>query len=63
MLKQTLNNVCLAWISTTVNSAAIHWNKACGGDQGYLSGTVTEIKTRRPWLLLGWLTTREDRAL
>jgi len=37
--------------------------KDCGGDQCLLSGTFTEGKARRPWLVLGWVTTREDRAL
>jgi len=36
---------------------------ACGGDQGQLSGTFTELKAHRPRLVLGWVITREDRAL
>jgi len=36
---------------------------AFGGDQGLLSGTFTEVKQRRPWLVLGWVIIREDRAL
>jgi len=26
-------------------------------------GTITDVKARRPRLVLGWVTTREDRAL
>jgi len=33
--------------------------KAFGGDQG----TFTEVKQRRPGLVLGWVNIREDRAL
>jgi len=36
---------------------------AYGGDQGWPSGTFTEVKQRRPWLVLGQVTAREDRAL
>jgi len=32
---------------------------AYGGDQG----TFTEVKQRQPWLVLGWVTVGEDRAL
>jgi len=35
---------------------------ACGGDQGQLSGTFADVKARRPQLVLGWMTTEEDRA-
>jgi len=31
---------------------------ACGGDQGYLSDTFTEVKARR--LVLGWVTARQN---
>jgi len=34
-----------------------------GGNQGWLSGTFTEVQQRRPMLVLGWVTVREDRAL
>jgi len=34
-----------------------------GGDQGLLSGMFTELKQRRPRLVLGWLTVKEDRVL
>jgi len=38
-------------------------NQAYGGDQGYLGGTFTEVKQRRPRLVLGWVIVKEDRAL
>jgi len=31
--------------------------------QGLLSGPFTGVKARRPQLVLGWVTTREDWAL
>jgi len=37
--------------------------KAYGGDQCLLSGTFTEVKQRRPRLVLGWVTFSEDQAL
>jgi len=38
-------------------------NEACGGDQGQLSGTFTEVTARRPRLVLEWVTTGEDYAV
>jgi len=35
---------------------------ACSNDQCLLSGTFTEVKSRRPRLVLGWVTTRENRG-
>jgi len=37
--------------------------RLCGGDQGWLSGTFTEVKQRRARLVLGWVTIKEDGAL
>jgi len=36
--------------------------RACGSDQGLLSGTYTEVEARRPRLLHGWMTTKMDEA-
>jgi len=37
--------------------------KAYRGDRAKLSGTFTEVKTFQPWLVRGWVTTREVRTL
>jgi len=36
---------------------------ACGGEQGYVSRTFSEVKARLHQLVLGWVTTRENRDL
>jgi len=45
-----------------MDSLVVH-PSPCGGDQGWLSGTFTEVKARRPRLVLGGMTTREDQVL
>jgi len=35
----------------------------CSSDQRQLRVTSTWVEVRRPWFVLGWVTTREDRAL
>jgi len=59
---------CVSYVDsiTTVNSISlVNWDGSSdlsyGGDQ--FSGTFTEVKQRRPRLVLGWVTVREDRAL
>jgi len=62
--------ICIE-IAATANLSDVLWlydlvrfSHTFGGDQGYkLSGTFAKVEARPPRLVLGWLTTKGERAL
>jgi len=51
-------SVLLSISSARYNSRVASSQAYCG-DQGYLIGTLTEVKQRRQRFLLGWVTVRQ----
>jgi len=50
-------------VEVEIGNAIGHASGNCGGDEAsYLSGTFTKVKTRRPRLVLRWVTAWENES-